>query len=111
VGVDGETRALIDKWLFERPESEYLFCTMKGNPMQDSYVRHLFKRLQEKAGVKKRCHPHGMRHTGSAELAREGVPIIHISSILGHTNSATTDTYIRHLCGEDAVKVIKERKW
>jgi len=111
VGVDSQTKELIDQWLFVRPASEYLFCTMKGNPMQDSYVRHLFKRLQEKVGCKKRCHAHGMRHTGATELAKEGVPLIHISTQLGHQNIATTETYIRHLCPEEVVKVIKKREW
>jgi integrase/recombinase XerC len=111
VGVDRKTQELIDQWLFVRPASDYLFCTMKGKPMQDSYVRHLFKRLQEKEGISKRCHPHGMRHTGATELAKAGVPLIHISTQLGHKSTATTDTYIRHLCPEEVVKIIREREW
>jgi len=111
VGVDNQTRELIDQWLLVRPASEYLFCTGKGNQMGQSYVRHLFKRLQEKTGVQKRCHPHGMRHTGTSELAREGVPVIHISTQLGHRHVSSTDGYIRQFCPEDVIRIIKKRVW
>jgi integrase/recombinase XerD len=111
VGVDVETQRLVNEWLEVRPESKYLFCTQKGGEIDTSYVRHLFKRLQAKTGIAKRCHPHGMRHTGSAELASEGVPIIHISTQLGHANVATTDAYIRHLCPNDVIRIIRKREW
>ena len=34
----------------------------EGEPLWDSYVRTLCKRLAAKAGVEKRVHPHGFRH-------------------------------------------------
>lgn len=49
-----------------------LFCTLDGRPVDQSYVRHLLRRLATKAGVERRVHPHALRHTYSAELAREG---------------------------------------
>jgi len=111
VGVDVETQKIVNEWVEVRPESEYLFCTQKGNKIDDSYIRHLFKNLQAKAGIQKRCHAHGMRHTGASELANERVPLIHISAQLGHTNAATTDAYIRHLCPNDVIRIIRKRDW
>src|ERR1700761_6787055 len=40
-----------------------LFCTLEGGPLSDRYVRNLLHRLADKAGLDKRVHPHGMRHT------------------------------------------------
>ena len=111
VGVDQGTKDLIDTWMLIRPKSDYLFCTMKGTKIDSSYYRRLFKKLQIGLGIIKRCHPHGMRHTGASELAKENVPLILISQQLGHSNISTTDAYIRHLCPEEVISVIKDREW
>jgi site-specific recombinase XerD len=48
-----------------------LFCPLDGRTFKQSYVRHLLRRLADKAGVERRVHPHALRHTYSAEwLAR-----------------------------------------
>ncbi len=39
------------------------------------YVRALLPRLARKAGVEKRVHAHGLRHSHAAELAVEGFPV------------------------------------
>jgi integrase len=111
VGVDKPTRVLIRQWLEIRPTSEYLFCTMRGTQIDTSHYRRKFKQLQQSTGVTRRCHPHGMRHTGAAELAKEKVPLLIISEQLGHSNVATTDRYVRHLVGDEVVKVISKREW
>ena len=46
-----------------------LFCTLAGGPVSDNYVRGLLRRLAARAGITKRVHPHGLRHT-FAELGR-----------------------------------------
>ena len=40
-----------------------LFCTLAGGPLHPQYVRNLLHRLGARAGVEKRVHPHGLRHT------------------------------------------------
>ena len=45
-----------------------LFCTLDGEPVSDDYVRVLLRRLAAKAGIDKRVHPHGLRHTFAVEL-------------------------------------------
>jgi site-specific recombinase XerC len=47
-----------------------LFCTLAGGPVSDQYVRNLLHRLGRQAGVDKRVHPHGLRHTYAVELER-----------------------------------------
>jgi site-specific recombinase XerD len=36
---------------------------LRGGPMNSSYVRQLLPRLAKRAGIEKRVHPHGLRHT------------------------------------------------
>ena len=51
-------------------------------------------RLAAKAGLEKRVHPHGLRHTHAAELVREGMSVNVIRDQLGHA-LGVTDRYLR----------------
>jgi len=73
-GLDPGAFATVDLWLAKRRELSItvrskLFCTLKGGPIDSSYVRHMMKRLGERARIAKRVHAHGLRHTHAAELA------------------------------------------
>ena len=88
-----------------------LFCTLDGRPVQASYVRTLLHRLARKAGIEKRVHPHGLRHTHAAELAAEGVPLNIIQAQLGHSNAATTSRYLDHIAPRQVVETMRKREW
>jgi site-specific recombinase XerD len=79
-----------------------LFCTLDGSPMSDNYVRGLLKRLAVKAGIDKRVHPHGLRHTFACELEATGTPVTVISKLLGHSSVAVTARYLDHLTNAQA---------
>lgn len=83
-----------------------LFCTLDGEPLSDRYVRNLLHRLADKAGVDKRVHPHGLRHTYAAELERSGLSITKISMLLGHSSTAVTDRYLKHLTNDEAIAAL-----
>jgi site-specific recombinase XerD len=111
--IDDGAIAVIQRWADTRRRLAIpggnLFCTLRGAPMSDHYVRDLMKRLARRAGVDKRVHPHGLRHTYAFELAAEKVPVNVISKLLGHSNSATTARYIDHLGSADAIAVGRAR--
>ena len=88
-----------------------LFCTLAGGPLSDRYVRDMLKRQRAKAGIEKRVHPHGLRHTHAAELVREGVPINVIRDQLGHSSLAVTDRYLRNVAPADLIALGKSRTW
>jgi len=116
VGIDPASAALIERWLQVRRErgikrSAPLFCTLAGKAIADQYVRQALPRLARRAGIDKRVHPHGLRHTHAAELAREGVPVNMIQAQLGHSSLATTDRYLRHIAPEELVRVMQQRSW
>jgi len=84
-----------------------LFCTLQGGPVSDDYIRGLLRRLGAKAGVTKRMHPHGLRHTFAVELEAAGTPVTVISRLLGHSSVAVTARYLDHLTNAQAVSALE----
>jgi site-specific recombinase XerD len=119
IGMDPAAFGLVARWLDERkrigrelwPGPKLVFCTLDGKPLQASYVRALIPRLAKKAGIEKRVHPHGLRHTCAAELAVEGVPVPLIQQQLGHASLHTTTVYLRHIAPVELVEKMRLREW
>lgn len=116
VGLDAGAWAILQLWLDRRAAAginghSRLFCTLRGRPMKSAYVRTLLPRLARKAGIDKRVHAHGLRHTHAYELAGEGTPLHVIQAQLGHASVATTDRYIKHLNPAAVVEAMKARAW
>lgn len=84
-----------------------LFCTLDGGPLYPQYVRLLLGRLAVKAGITKRVHPHGLRHTFADELRAAGMDVVQISKLLGHSSVATTARYLDHLSNAQAVEALE----
>jgi site-specific recombinase XerD len=93
------------------PGRSPVFCTLPGRPMSDAYVRVLLKRLAARAGIDKRVHAHGLRHTHAAQLRAEGVDIGIISRQLGHASITTTARYLDHLAPRAVVETMRNRSW
>lgn len=116
VGIDPGAVQLIRSWLERRSDLGFssripLFCTLRGRPLKPSYVRTLLPRLADRAGIDKRVHPHGLRHTHAYELMMEGVPVPVIQQQLGHTSLATTSIYLDHIAPKDLIATVQERVW
>ena len=116
VGLDPAAFALIERWAdcrrglgigARRP----LLCTLRGAPLDPSYVRRLLPRLAARAGIAKRVHAHGLRHTHAAELAAEGKPVNLIQRQLGHSSLATTSRYLDHIAPQDVIAAMRDREW
>jgi site-specific recombinase XerD len=116
VGLDPGAMAIVSRWLETRHTLAIngyapLFCTLQAKPLSPSYIRTLLPRLADKAGIEKRVHPHGLRHTHSYELMMEGVPVPIIQQQLGHTSLATTDRYVSHLAPVELISHMQQRDW
>jgi integrase len=116
VGLDPTAMALVLRWADKRktlgigPRSP-LFSTLDGRPLKPSYLRTLLPRLAQKAGIAKRVHPHGLRHTLAFELMMEGVPVPIIQRQLGHASLATTQRYLDHLAPREVIEAMRQREW
>ncbi|MGH1348747.1 MAG: tyrosine-type recombinase/integrase [Nannocystales bacterium] len=105
---------LVERWLEKRGklpavgQGAPLLCTLKGTATDPSYARHLLPRLAKRAGLERRVHPHGIRHTHAADLALAGVPVLAIQQQLGHSSLVTTANYLRRVGVRlDTVKMIR----
>jgi site-specific recombinase XerD len=116
VGLDPGAMAIVMRWVDRRKtrrlsRSAPLFCTLRGGPLNPSYVRTLFPRIATRAGIDKRVHPHGLRHTHAYELMMEGVPVPIIQRQLGHASLATTSRYLDHIAPRDLIDAMQQRHW
>ena len=116
VGIDPGALSVVEDWMVERSRrgftpSQALFCTRHGNAILSSYVRRFIARLGVRAGIAKRVHAHGLRHTHAYELLMEGIPIPIIQRQLGHTSLATTDVYLSHIAPKQVIDAISSRVW
>ena len=121
VGIDPAACEVVARWVEARARMSRgvggdwsrlpLLCTTRGGAVSASYVRVLLKRLGTKAGIAKRVHAHGLRHTMAAELRAEGVDIAVISRQLGHRSITTTARYLDHLMPTAVIDAMSERGW
>src|SRR5438552_920655 len=115
VGVDAGTVALLSRWLEVRQKRRIprgpLFCTLAGRPLDQSYIRHLLRRLARKAGIERRVHAHGLRHAFAVGLVRAGEPLYVVRDALGHASVATTDVYLSRVGAHEAVDAMRNREW
>jgi len=116
IGVDDGALALLQVWMGKRKAigvngRHAVFCTLDGKQVSDAYVRIMLKRIASKAGIEKRVHPHGLRHTGACEMRVEGLDVGIISKQLGHSSIATTARYLDHISPAAVVDAVRARKW
>ena len=98
----------LDRWL--RAREAYaasispLFCSLHGNRLDASYIRKTLAILAADAGVERRFHPHGLRHTFAATMHLRKVPLPTIQKQLGHGDLSTTGAYLKRI----GVEVVHE---
>lgn len=105
VYLSDSAMAYVERWKDKRRKwgirQAPLFCTLQGNPIHSSYVRAMMARAGKKAGLTKRCHFHGLRHSFAMEMVRNDTPLNVIRKALGHSSLAGTTAYLDHINGED----------
>jgi site-specific recombinase XerD len=126
VGLDPGAAAILERWLDARTRHHHhrnrrncpaltgrhpVFCTLCGRPMAAAYIRVMLKRLATRAGIEKRVHAHGLRHTHAAQLRAEGVDIGIISRQLGHASITTTARYLDHIAPTAVIETMRRRSW
>lgn len=120
IGLDPPAFAVLEQWLEVRrglgiPRGAAVFCTVtngnRGRQLGAAYWREAIKKLGVKAGIEKRVHSHGLRHTHAVELMREGVSLLVIQRQLGHSSLQITQRYLDHLEPGEVVAVMKARAW
>jgi site-specific recombinase XerD len=79
--------------------------------MHTAYVRALLPKVAQRAGIEKRVHAHGLRHSHATELVQAGVPLHVIAGQLGHASTATTDAYLAKLMPSERIRALRAAGW
>lgn len=94
--------------------TDLIFCAYSknciGSPLDTRNVRNAISRLKKKAGIKKRVHAHGFRHTFASELSAEGAPVNDIRILLGHSSLVMTAKYLSELHPGAALETVARRQ-
>jgi len=98
-----QRRLWLDTWPDQRPDSEErdprtepqsLWLADRGRPLGEDGLRKLLRELALIAGIDRPIKLHDIRHSAATRMARQGMPLVGIQAVLGHTNLTTTQTYI-----------------
>jgi len=78
-------------WNKVKPESSYIFCTLKGGQIVRQHVNNMLRRRGGKAQIK-HTSPHMLRHTfGRRAISK--APLEVVQDALGHADPRTTRIY------------------
>lgn len=76
-------------------ESDYCFAGLISNSQSRNCLYQLCKNITKRTGIK-RFGPHSIRHLFATTLLERGVPIAHVSMLLGHASIETTQRAYIH---------------
>lgn len=113
----------VQRWIDRRRElgvghDAPLFCTTArgatgphrtapGGPLSREYFARFLRRIAARAGLTKRVHPHGLRHSHADLLRRRGFDVEEIRKQLGHRSLQVTGIYLDHLGSHDLPERIR----
>jgi len=106
VWINENDLEIIKEWKEIKPSSPILFTTLKGNKINDRYLRAMIKRRAKKAGITKDVHPHLLRHTFATDLLRSTKNIRLVQKALGHASLSSTMIYT-HVYDEELESALK----
>lgn len=91
-----EAKEYVLRYLKTRKDDmEALFISRQHNRWAVTSIQRFVKLTAERAGIKKRIHPHLLRHGTAMLLLDHNLPLDQIQKVLGHRNISTTQIYAR----------------
>ena len=88
-----KTLEILRKYVAEYKPKEWLFEGVKGENYSQKGIQAILKKSVEKVGIKKHITVHTLRHSFATHLLEAGTDLRYIQSLLGHSNSKTTEIY------------------
>lgn len=78
-------------------KEDILFVNGSGERLTDRSLRRLIDRYAVKAGIEREISPHSFRHTFAIHMLENGLSLLELRELLGHTNLETTKVYLEAL--------------
>lgn len=105
VGMGSMARRAVRDYLHRcrhpaHPDHDALWVARDGAPLREKGVQLVLKRLQARAGIPGRLHPHKLRHTFALAYLRAGGDAFTLQSAMGHATMTMTQHYV-HLSAAD----------
>ncbi|USK33056.1 tyrosine-type recombinase/integrase [Bacillus sp. F19] len=93
--IQSRTARLIGELITEVSEfeSEYIFLANYGELLTTNNFRKRLSAHAKKAGIKKKVHPHLLRHTAATLYLEAGGNLRYLQALLGHTDQRMTSRY------------------
>lgn len=88
--------------------TEPLFLNKFGQPLQQSAIYAVIKKVGRKAGLRQSLHPHVCRHTFATNMLSRGADLEFIADEMGHSNLNTTRVYAR-IPAEDIISAYQNK--
>lgn len=85
----------LKEYLNTRPDisSNYFFITKKTGHLSAVYVNRIIDDTVKKLGWKKHVSAHILRHSFASNLIKNGVNLVYVQKLLGHSNLKVTSVY------------------
>jgi integrase/recombinase XerD len=84
-------------------QNGYIFESNRHTKFTTRRIQQIVKETAEQADIKKKVHPHLLRHTVATLLLEKGMPLEQIQRFLGHSKIETTQIY-----AESSTEMMKE---
>lgn len=88
------------------PRGPAFFPSTLGKALTRQEVWHLVKERARSAGIRRRVHPHLLRHSFATQLLSSGAGLRSVQELLGHADVRTTERYT-HVAPERLRQVVK----
>lgn len=86
-------------WRCYRPRAWMFPNRVQSGPLHAGTIQRHFRRVVQRAGLKKPATMHTLRHSFATHLLEAGVDVLTVQKLLGHTQLSTTALYL-HLRSE-----------
>ena len=89
-------------------KSGFFFVNRHGKRFSEQSIRRMIRKYSYQAGISIHITPHMFRHSVATYLLEEGVDIMYIQKILGHSSIKTTQIYL-HIASKKQMEILKKR--
>lgn len=87
--------------------SGFFFINRFGHRFREQSIRLMLKKYSQMAGISTHITPHMFRHSAATYLLEEGVDIMYIQKILGHSSIRTTQIYL-HVASQKQMEILRK---